>query len=205
MTDHDLMTTNPARRICVFCGSSPGARAVYAEAARELGRLLAASGIGLVYGGGSLGLMGVVADTVLDSAGEVIGVIPQALATREQANHKLSDLRVVASMHERKALMAELSDAFIAMPGGYGTFEELFEVITWAQLGLHRKPIGVLNVGGYFDAFRDLIDHAIGEGFIHPDFRRLVLVHSDPPGLLQAMGYYAPPPGIEKVIELEET
>src|ERR1043165_174167 len=141
----------PFRRVCVFCGSSPGARPEYRQAAEAMGRLLASRRIGLVYGGGNVGLMGLLADAALSAGGEVIGVIPRHLDAREVAHRGLPDLRVVASMHERKALMADLSDAFIALPGGLGTLEEMFEILTWAQLGLHRKPCGLLNVLGYFD------------------------------------------------------
>ncbi len=153
-------------RICVFCGSRPGGRDEYVDQARRLGELLTSRDIGLVYGGASVGLMGAVADAVLNAGGEVIGVIPEALAVKELAHQQVGDLRVVGSMHERKALMAELSDAFIALPGGFGTFEELFEMVTWAQLGMHRKPFGILNVAGFFDGLLALVDHAIEEGFI---------------------------------------
>ncbi|HLY39456.1 MAG TPA: TIGR00730 family Rossman fold protein, partial [Candidatus Binatia bacterium] len=156
------------RRVCVFCGSNVGGRDVYAATARALGAALARAGIGLVYGGGSVGLMGLLADAVLAGGGEVIGVIPRALATREIAHHGLADLRIVESMHERKALMTELADAFVALPGGFGTLEELLEVVTWAQLGLHAKPIAVLNVAGYFDGLIALFEHAIAERFVHP-------------------------------------
>jgi len=199
------MAINVIKRVCVFSGSNLGARQTYSENARRLGRALVARGIGLVYGGGSVGLMGVMADTVLSLNGEVIGVIPRALATRELVHQNLSDLRIVSSMHERKALMSELSDAFIALPGGFGTFEELFEVITWAQLGLHSKPIGVLNVDGYFDALMRLIDQAVGEGFIHPAYRQLVVNSPDGEGLLEEILSYRPPVGLKKWINLEET
>src|SRR6266404_9183331 len=148
------------RRVCVFSGSSFGARPMCADAAATLARELARRGIGLVYGGGSVGLMGVVADAVLEAGGEVIGVIPRALATKEIAHQGLADLRVVPSMHERKALMTELADGFIALPGGFGTFDELFEAITWAQLGLHNKPVGLLDVADYFAPLRALVVHA---------------------------------------------
>lgn len=175
------------RRICVFCGSQVGKRSCYAEAADALGTLLAQRRIGLVYGGGKVGLMGVLADAVLAEGGEVIGVIPQRLMTRELAHSDVTELRVVDSMHERKAMMGELVDAFVALPGGYGTFEEFFEVVTWMQLGIHRKPCGLLNVGGYYDTLLALLDHAAGESFIRPQHRGLVLVDSDPAMLLQQL------------------
>ncbi|MEX0725874.1 MAG: TIGR00730 family Rossman fold protein, partial [Planctomycetaceae bacterium] len=154
------------KRICIYCGSQIGKDNVYRNAARELGTLMARKNYGLVYGGGSIGLMGVVADALLANHGEVIGVIPDALATKELIHPGVADMRVVRTMHDRKALMAELADAFIALPGGYGTFEELFEAITWNQLGLHRKTIGLLNITGYFDPLIRMIDHAVQEGFI---------------------------------------
>jgi uncharacterized protein (TIGR00730 family) len=167
-------------RICVFCGSSSGNRAVYATAARQLAAELVSRRIGLVFGGGCVGLMGVVADAVLAAGGHVIGVIPHALLARELAHRGVQDLRVVASMHERKALMADLSDGFIAMPGGFGTFEELCEVITWTQLGLHRKRCGLLNVDGFFDPLLQLFTHASAEGFVRPSNLVLVCAYSDP-------------------------
>ncbi len=142
---------NTIKRICVFCGSSPGTRPVYTEFAQQLGKAIVSQDMELVYGGGSIGLMGIIADAVLKEKGKVIGVIPHALSSKEFAHTGLTDLRLVSSMHERKAMMVELSDAFIAMPGGFGTFDEFFEILTWAQLGLHAKPIGLLNVEGYFD------------------------------------------------------
>src|SRR5215471_18265386 len=163
------------KRVCVFCGSNVGARSAYVEAAESLGKLLVDRKMGLVYGGGKVGLMGKVADTVLAAGGEVIGVIPQSLMRREIAHAGLTDLRVVDSMHQRKALMAELSDAFIALPGGFGTFEELCEIVTWAQLGLHAKPCGVLNVEGYYDQLLGLFDHGVEEKFLHPVNRALVI------------------------------
>jgi uncharacterized protein (TIGR00730 family) len=181
------------KRICVFCGSSNGSQPVYAQSARGLGAVLASNGIGLVYGGGNVGLMGVVADAVMDGGGEVIGVIPEALVQRELAHRAVTELIVVRSMHERKAKMAELSDAFIAMPGGYGTFEEFCEIITWAQLGLHRKPCAILNVEGYYDPLLALFDHAVAEGFVHPSNRQLVLQGTEPNGLLNLLAAYKPP------------
>lgn len=175
------------RRVCVFCGSKVGADDCYRAAAVELGLLLAQSQIGLVYGGGSVGLMGVIADAMLDVGGEVIGVIPSALATEELLHPRVHDMRVVSSMHARKAQMAELSDAFIALPGGFGTFEEFFEVVTWSQLKLHRKLTGLLNVGGYYDPLVRLVDHAVQEGFIKPKHRELLLVEERPDVLLHRL------------------
>lgn len=180
------------RRICVFCGSSPGSRPEYLAAAKSLGSLLAAEGIGLVYGGASVGLMGAVADAALAAGGEVIGVIPQHLVSKEVAHQTLQDLRVVASMHERKALMAELSDGFIALPGGFGTFEEFCEVLTWSQLGLHKKATGLVNVCGYYDPLLALFDSGLREQFIRPSHRDLVLSATDPQALLKRMREYQP-------------
>jgi uncharacterized protein (TIGR00730 family) len=171
-------------RVCVYAGSNPGTRVAYAEAAAELARLLASRGIGVVYGGGRVGLMGTVADTALAAGGEVIGVIPQDLVDREIGHAGLTELHVVGSMHERKALMAELSDAFIALPGGAGTLEELIEVYTWSQLGLHDKPMGVLNVLGYYDGLAALLDHAVEEGFVRPQHRAALHSAATPAELL---------------------
>jgi uncharacterized protein (TIGR00730 family) len=179
-------------RICVFCGSSSGSHARYADAARTLGGALVRRGIGLVYGGGNVGLMGIIADEVMAAGGEVIGVIPDALVERELAHSDVTQMIVVRSMHERKAKMAELSNGFVAMPGGYGTFEEFCEIITWAQLGLHRKPCGILNVNGYYDPLMRLFDHAVAEGFLRPANRKLVLEESDPERLLTALATYTP-------------
>ena len=179
--------TSSLRRVCVFCGSKVGTDDRYRAAAVELGRLLVQSGTGLVYGGGSVGLMGVIADAVLDAGGEVIGVIPEALATEELLHSRVSDMRVVPTMHARKALMAELSDAFIAMPGGFGTFEEFFEVVTWTQLRLHHKLTGLLNVGGFYDPLVRLVDHAVQEGFIKMKHRGLLVIEERPDVLLQRL------------------
>jgi uncharacterized protein (TIGR00730 family) len=181
------------KRICVFCGSSPGARPEYAQAARQLGQALAGRDMGLVYGGGRVGVMGEIAAAAIQAGGEVIGVIPQGLVDKEIAFTELSDLRVVPSMHERKALMAELSDAFIALPGGLGTFEEFFEVLTWAQLSLHCKPCGLLNVAGYFAALMRFLDHAVGEQFVQPEHRSMLLVDESPEALLDRFQAYQPP------------
>jgi uncharacterized protein (TIGR00730 family) len=176
------------QRICVFCGSQAGTNSLYQQAAIDLGQRLARHGYGLVYGGGHVGLMGIIADAVLTSGGAVIGVIPESMVARELAHTGLTELHVVSGMHERKARMATLADAFIALPGGYGTFEELFEVITWAQIGLHRKPIGLLNVAGYFNALRALVEHAITEGFIRAEHRHLLTIADDPATLLDLLG-----------------
>lgn len=181
------------KRVCVFCGSSPGVRPEYAEAARAMGRALVARGLGLVYGGGKVGLMGEVADAVLEGGGEVIGVIPDALVAREVGHEGVTELRVVRSMHERKALMAELSDAFVALPGGFGTWEEFCEVLTWAQLGLHPKPCGLLDVAGYYAPFVALMDHAVAEGFVRPQHRALVLEDTDPERMLTRLEEFRPP------------
>lgn len=192
------------QRIGVFCGSTPGHRPVYQQAARELGALVAGSGYELVYGGGHVGLMGVLADAVLEHGGQVTGVMTQHLVDREIAHHGLTELRVVHSMHERKAVMADLADAFIALPGGYGTYEEFFEVLTWGQLGLHRKPCGLLNVAGFYDALLRMFEHAMGEGFVHAGNRALVVDDSDPQQLLQRLAAYQPP-SVTKGIQRDET
>ncbi len=168
------------KRVCVYCGSSPGVNTAYGDAARALGSALVANGIGLVYGGGSVGLMGMISDEVSALGGEVIGVIPQDLDFREVSNRSLDDLRLVGSMHERKALMAELADGFIAMPGGYGTLDELFEILTWSQLGLHQKPVGLLNVNGFYKPLLSFLDHVVVEQFIEGAFRQLILSEEQP-------------------------
>jgi uncharacterized protein (TIGR00730 family) len=181
-------------RICVFCGSTAGGRPAYAEAARAVGRVLAEGGHELVYGGGNVGLMGIVADAMLAAGGEVTGVIPHALMAREIGHGGVTTLHVVDSMHERKALMADRSDAFLALPGGVGTFEELFEAITWTQLGLHRKPCGLLNVAGFYDGLLAFLDHAWAEGFIKPETRAIVVSASDPGELVHRLLTTAVPP-----------
>ena len=175
------------KRICVFCGSKKGDGAEYVRSAGRLGELLAERKLGLVFGGGHIGLMGVLADAVLQAGGEAIGVIPQALVDKELAHPGLSQLHVVASMHERKAVMADLSDAFIALPGGFGTADELFEILTWSQLGLHGKPIGLLNVSGFFDPLLAWLDRTVQEGFLKAKHRRLLLVADDPERLLDLL------------------
>ena len=175
------------RRVCVFCGSSVGAKPAYAEAARQLGQELARRKIGLVYGGGAVGLMGVLADATLDAGGEVHGVIPHALLSREIGHHRLTNLHVVDSMHERKQLMASLSDAFIAMPGGFGTFEELFEAITWTQLGVHRKPCGLLEVDGFYAPLIAFLEHATSEAFIRTEHHASIVVDDEPARLIERL------------------
>jgi uncharacterized protein (TIGR00730 family) len=181
------------KRVCVFCGSSAGTNAAYQNVARALGVTLARRGLGLVFGGGSIGLMGILATAMLQAGGEVIGVIPRALMAKEIAHAGVTDMRVVGSMHERKALMVELADAFVALPGGYGTLEEFCEVLTWAQLGLHRKPCGLLNVNGYYNLFSAQLDHFVTEGFLTALNRSLVLEHHDPEQLLHLLATFRPP------------
>lgn len=180
------------KRICVFCGSSFGAKPAYLEAAQALGKTLVKAEIDLIYGGGNVGLMGAIADTVLAGGGRAIGVIPQALMDKEVGHTGLSELHVVGSMHERKALMAELADAFIALPGGFGTFEEFCEVLTWAQLGFHQKPCGLLNAAGYYDALLALFDQAVTEGFVRAEHRAIVQEANDPKDLIDRLKQYQP-------------
>jgi uncharacterized protein (TIGR00730 family) len=181
------------RRLAVFCGSNPGARPEYVASARAFGRLLCARGIGIVYGGSSVGLMAALADTMLDDLGDIIGVIPRMLVEREVANKALTDLRIVGSMHERKAMMAELADGFVALPGGIGTLEEFFEAWTWGQLGMHQKPCGLLNVAGYFDPLLQFLDRAVEEKFVREVHRDMVVVESDSAALLARFESYEPP------------
>jgi uncharacterized protein (TIGR00730 family) len=183
------------RAICIFCGASTGSNPAYLAAARNVGAALAGRGIEVVYGGGRLGLMGAVADAALAAGGRVTGVIPSALVDREVAHLGLTDLRIVSTLHERKALMADLADAFLALPGGLGTLEELAEVLSWAQLELHTKPIGVLDVGGYFGALAAFLDHATAEGFIGPDQRRLLMIETDLDALFQRFAAWLPSAG----------
>ncbi len=192
------------KHVCVYCGSSPGRRPDYGAAARALGSEIARRGLGMVYGGASVGVMGVVANAVLEHGGEVIGVIPESLATKELAHPGLSELVVVASMHERKARMAELSDGFVALPGGWGTLEELFEVLTWAQLGIHEKPCGLLNVAGYFDHLFRFLENAIEEHFVRDAYRGMLLMDDDPATLLDRFADYRAP-RVRKWIKAEET
>ena len=181
------------RSVCVFCGSNFGRSDAYAEAAAATGRALAGRGLRLVYGGAKVGLMGALADAALGAGGEVVGVIPTALVELEVAHPGLTELRTVKSMHERKALMADLSDGFMALPGGAGTLEELFEIWTWAQLGHHRKPVGVLNVAGFFDRLLAFLDHQAGERFMRPEHRAILLADTDPAGLLGRFESYEAP------------
>jgi uncharacterized protein (TIGR00730 family) len=180
-------------RVCVFCGSSTGTSDAYADQARALANELVSRGIGLVFGGGSVGLMGVIADSVIAAGGEAIGVIPRSLVEREIGHHGVSDLRVVDTMHERKALMSALSDGFIALPGGVGTLEELFEAWTWGQLGIHAKPCGLLDAGGYYAALLTFIDHMVAEGFMRAENREMLLVNDTPAMLLDQMTSYRAP------------
>ena len=179
--------------VCVFCGSSQGLDPAYTEAARSLGRTLAEANIRLVFGGGHVGLMGVVSNAALEAGGEVIGVIPRSLVERELAHAGLTDLRIVGSMHERKGIMSDLSEGFITLPGGTGTLEEFFEVLTWAQLGEHEKPCGLLNVAGYYDPLLTVFDQMVNRGFLSEPNRDLVLVESEPERLLQRLESYQPP------------
>lgn len=180
------------KRICVFCGSNKGVRSAYITAAKALGQAFVKKNIGLVYGGGKVGLMGVIADEVLALGGEAIGIIPQSLVQREVAHQNLTKQHIVNTMHERKALMAELSDGFIAMPGGMGTFDEFCEILTWAQLGIHQKPCGILNVENYFTSLLTMFDHAVAEGFLRDLHRAMILAATEPDGLLDALAAYQP-------------
>jgi uncharacterized protein (TIGR00730 family) len=182
-------------RLCVFCGTNAGSRPDYGAAARELGALLAGEGIELVYGGASVGIMGELADAVQEGGGHVTGIIPQQLIQKEAAHRGIQDLIVVASMHQRKSQMADLSDGFIALPGGIGTLEGFFEILTWGQLGIHAKPCGVLNIAGYFDALITFLDHAVAEGFLTEPHRKTIMVETSPRTLLEKMRAYEPPEG----------
>ncbi|GIW06811.1 MAG: cytokinin riboside 5'-monophosphate phosphoribohydrolase [Dehalococcoidia bacterium] len=190
--------------LCVFCGSNAGTSPAFRRAAEHVGRTLADRGVTLVYGGGQVGLMGILADAALARGGRVVGVIPEPLAAKENAHSGLSELHLVSSMHERKALMMELADGFIALPGGFGTLEEFFEVLTWAQLGIHRKPCGLLNVNGYFEPLLAFIDAAVRSGFISDEHRRLVLEDTTIDGLLSKMEAYRPPT-TTKWVSVQET
>jgi uncharacterized protein (TIGR00730 family) len=192
------------QRVCVFCGSSVGSDPAFRQAAKALGRALVEEDITLVYGGGNIGLMGAIADRVMCGGGRVIGVIPRQLVDKELAHHGITDLRVVGSMHQRKALMAELAEGFIALPGGYGTLEEFSEVLTWGQLGLHAKPLGMLNVSGYYDHLLRFLDHAVEVRLLSPQHRRLVLDSDRAERLLQRMADWRPTP-MPKWIESDET
>lgn len=196
------MTT--IKRLAVFCGSNTGARPEYFVAARSLGKFLSDRGIGVVYGGSNVGLMAALANEVLDNQGEIIGVIPRMLVQREVAHTEVPDLRIVGSMHERKAMMAELCDGFIALPGGIGTLEEFFEVWTWAQLGVHEKPCGLLNVAGYFDGLLAFVDRAVDEKFVRTVHREMLIVEEDAPRLLERFESYQAP-RVTKWINVETT
>ena len=191
------------KRICVYCGSRKGAQPAYAAAAKTLGGALARRGIELVYGGGRVGLMGVVAEATLAGGGKVIGVIPKKLVSKEVAFLELQDLRIMKTMHERKALMEELSDGFIALPGGVGTFEEFFEMITWSVLGLHRKPVGLLNIEGYYDGLLKFLDHAVAEDFMKAKLRESIVVETDPERMIDALAAVKLP-RTEKIISLKD-
>jgi uncharacterized protein (TIGR00730 family) len=180
------------KRVCVFCGANAGIRAEYGLAAQRLAGVLVRRGLGLVYGGGNVGLMGTLADSMLQAGGEVIGVIPQHLVAKEVAHRGVTKLHIVDTMHQRKAMMNELSDAFIALPGGYGTLEELFEILTWSQLGIHGKPSGLLNVSGYYDGLLAMLDHAVNEGFLRPPYRELVMAETDADTLVQRLASFSP-------------
>jgi uncharacterized protein (TIGR00730 family) len=194
----------PIRSVCVFCGSSSGRRAEYADSARRLGCALAQRGLDLVYGAGHVGLMGILADAVLAAGGRVVGVIPQGLVERELAHTRLTKLHVVRTMHERKALMADRAGAFLALPGGFGTADELFEILTWAQLGIHDRPVGLLNIAGYFDPLLAWIDHTVAEGFLRAQHRSALLVGEEPEALLDAVLARPPLPAVDKWIGDDE-
>ena len=181
-------------RLCVFCGSSPGADPAFAEATRHIARSAVARGIEVVYGGGNVGLMGVLADAVLDAGGRITGVIPHALVARELAHDRLTALHTVDSMHERKALMARLSDGFVALPGGFGTLEEFAEAVTWTQLGLHTTPCGLLNVAGFYDGLLAFLDHALHQDFLRPTHSHIVVADADPEALLDRLVAWTAPP-----------
>lgn len=191
-------------RLCVYCGSSPGRNPAFGAAARVLGKAMVGRGMGLVYGGAAVGVMGQIADAVLEAGGEAIGVIPKSLAVKEVAHPSLTRQHIVNSMHERKAMMAELSDGFVALPGGWGTFEEIFEVLTWAQLGFHAKPCGLLNVEGYYDHLHAFLENAIDEQFVKPEYRPMVIVESEPEALLDRYAAYQAPV-VRKWITAAET
>jgi uncharacterized protein (TIGR00730 family) len=189
--------------VAVYCGSNPGHDPAYRKAAALLGRTLAERSISLVYGGGHVGLMGAVADAVLEYGGEAHGVITEALEAKEVAHHGLTTLRVVKTMHERKAAMADAADAFVMLPGGFGTLDEFFEVVTWTQLGIHDKPCGVLDAAGYFGPLRELIDGAVTAGFVHPVHRDMIVIDADPGGLLDRLAGWTPVP-VSKWLDLDE-
>ena len=192
------------KSVCVYCGSSPGKSPRYREAARDLGHEMVARGLDLVYGGAGIGVMGAVADAVLERGGAVTGVIPYSLSTKEVAHDGLTELIVVSSMHERKAKMADLADAFVALPGGWGTCEEIFEMLTWAQLGFHEKPCGLLNVAGYYDSLFAFLEHAVVERFVREEYRPMMIMEDDPAALLDRFAVYQAP-RVRKWLGPEET
>jgi uncharacterized protein (TIGR00730 family) len=194
----------PVGRICIYCGSSDQSNSTYFDAAQKMGEVLASRSITLIYGGGRTGMMGILADAVLENGGQVIGIIPELFDTPALVHRELTELQVVRSMHERKARMAETADAFVALPGGFGTFEELFEILTWSQIGLHRKPIGILNVDSYFDPLLALIDHARSEGFIYSEHTDLLINEHEPTELLDRIEAYTLPPGLDKWVHRKE-
>jgi uncharacterized protein (TIGR00730 family) len=186
------------KRICVYCGSSYGEHPIYVQAAKAMGEAIARRGDELVYGGGKVGLMGTVADAALAAGGSVIGIMPQFLVDKEIAHKGLTELRVVDTMHNRKEMLMRIADAIIALPGGWGTYDELAEAVTWAQLGLHSKPIGILNVSGFYNPLLAQMDHAIAEGFVRPAHRDLLIVDEDIPNLLKRIDAFVPPAGVVK-------
>jgi len=192
------------RNLCVYCGSNPGRQDIYIEAARELGRTMARQGVGLVYGGASIGIMGAIADAVLEAGGRAVGIIPESLMKKELAHRALTELHVTQSMHERKRMMADLADGFVALPGGAGTLEEIFEVWTWAQLGHHAKPCALYNAGGYYDRLAQFLDHMVAEQFVRPQHRDMLIVEDGPQRLLQRLADYEAP-AVTKWIGRAET
>lgn len=195
---------NAIQTVCVYCGASNGITATYINAAQQLGSTIAERRLNLVYGGGSVGLMGAVAKAVIDGGGQVTGVLPRSLKTKEVAAAIYGELIEVRTMHERKAMMTKLTDAFIALPGGFGTLDELFEALTWGQLGIHSKPIGLLNIDGYFDGLVAWIDHALGQGFIREQHRSLIVIDDTPGALLDKLATHQPPPGLVKWLDFDE-
>jgi hypothetical protein len=201
--DETMQPIRQIKRVCVFCGSSTGTRPVYAEAAAQFGRELVGSGAALVFGGGRVGLMGVLADSVLAAGGKAIGVMPRSLVEKEIAHTSLTELRVVDSMHQRKAMMADLADAFVLLPGGFGSWEEFFEIVTWLQLGIHRKPCAILNVAGYYDGLLSLAEHALTEGFLRPAHHKMLIVEANPQALLAELASAEIPSEVKWVADLE--
>jgi len=192
------------QRICVFCGSRSGTNPIHADEAARLGTILAQRGIGLVYGGGSIGLMGVVARAVISARGSVVGVLPESLAAKEIVQRDVTELHIVETMHQRKALMADRSDAFLALPGGFGTCDELFEILTWAQLGIHTKPVAILNTNGFFDPMLAFLDHMVGEGFLSVKNRSMLMVATSINEVLEMVTSHRPTPIVEKWLDADE-